>query len=177
MKKILFIILPLLLVLTYIFSAMNSFHQIHKGIYYSDKKLIKEYVMWDELRENFKDYFNVMLLKKTQEDENLKNLGELRILVTGFAGKIIEYTIDTYLNPEGLSLLLDKSKKKNEIPKPTLITFFGSFTIMNFDGISSFYIIYKNEGEELPIFFNRQGLKWKITQIEFSERLFDNLNY
>ena len=48
---------------------------------------------------------------------------------------------------------------------------------MNFDGISSFYIIYKNEGEELPIFFNRQGLKWKITQIEFSERLFDNLNY
>ena len=51
MKKILFIILPVLLVLIYIFSAMNSFHQIHKGIYYNDKKLIKEYVEWDELRE------------------------------------------------------------------------------------------------------------------------------
>ena len=64
MKKILFIILPVLLVLIYIFSAMNSFHQIHKGIYYNDKKLIKEYVEWDELRDNFKDYINVILLKK-----------------------------------------------------------------------------------------------------------------
>ena len=66
-----------------------------------DKKLIKEYVEWDELRDNFKDYFNVILLKKTQEDESFKNLGELGILVTGFAGKFIEYTIDAYLNPEG----------------------------------------------------------------------------
>ena len=175
MKKILFIILPVLLVLIYIFSAMNSFHQIHKGIYYNDKKLIKEYVEWDELRDNFKDYFNVILLKKTQEDESFKNLGELGILVTGFAGKFIEYTIDAYLNPEGLSLLLEKSEKKDEIPKPTLITLFGSFTIMNFNGLSSFYITYENEEEEFPIFFNRQGLKWKITQIEFPESLFDDL--
>ena len=65
MKKILFIILPVLLVLIYIFSAMNSFHQIHKGIYYNDKKLIKEkeYVECDELTDNFKDYFSVILLK------------------------------------------------------------------------------------------------------------------
>jgi hypothetical protein len=51
----------------------------------------------------------------------------------------------------------------------------GSFTIMNFNGLSSFYITYENEGEEFPIFFNRQGLKWKITQIEFPESLFDDL--
>ena len=133
--------------------------------------------LMDELRDNFKDYFNVILLKKTQEDESFKNLGELGILVTGFAGKFIEYTIDAYLNPEGLSLLLEKSEKKDEIPEPTLITLFGSFTIMNFNGLSSFYITYENEGEEFPIFFNRQGLKWKITQIEFPESLFDDLKY
>ena len=147
MKKILFIILPVLLVLIYIFSAMNSVHQIHKGIYYNDKKLIKEYVEWDELRDNFKDYFNVILLKKTQEDESFKNLGELGILVTGFAGKFIEYTIDAYLNPEGLSLLLEKSEKKDEIPKPTLITFLGSFTIMNFNGLSFFISLTKMKGK------------------------------
>jgi len=56
-----------------------------------------------------------------------------------------------------------------------LITFLGSFTIMNFNGLSSFYITYENEGEEFPIFFDRQGLKWKITQIEFPESLFDDL--
>ena len=115
------------------------------------------------------------MLKKTQKDESFKNLGEIGTLVTGFAGKIIEYTIDAYLNPEGLSLLLEKSEKKDEIPKPTLITLFGSFVIMNFNGLSSFYITYEHEGEEFPIFFNRQGLKWKITQVDFPESLFDDL--
>jgi hypothetical protein len=174
MKKF-FIGTPLLLVLIYIFSAMHSFHQIHKGIYYNDKKLIKEYVEWDELRNNFKNYSNNLLLKKTQEDESFKKLGDLGILVKGFVVKFIEYIIDAYLNPEGLSLLLEKSEKKDEIPEPTLITLFGSFIIMNFNGLSSFYITYENEGEEFPIFFNRQGLKWKITQIEFPESLFDDL--
>ena len=59
----------------------------------------------------------------------------------------------------------------------TFITLFGSFTIMNFNGLSSFYITYENEGEEFPIFFDRHGLKWKITQIEFPESLFEDLKY
>ena len=175
MKKILFIILPVLMVLIYIFSAMNSFHQFHKGIYYNDKKLIKEYVEWDELRENFKNYINIQLLKETKKDDDFKELGDLGLLFTGLAGKLVESLVDTYLNPEGLSMLIEKSEKKDEIPKPTLITLFGSFTIMNFNGLSSFYITYENEGEEFPIFFNREGLKWKITQIEFPKSLFDNL--
>ena len=44
-------------------------------------------------------------------------------------GKFIEYTIDVYLNPEGLSLLLEKSEKKDEIPEPTLITLLGSLLL------------------------------------------------
>lgn len=175
MKKLLFITLPVFLVLIYIFSAMYSFHQIHKGIYYNDKKLIKEYVEWNELGENLKNYFNTMLLKKTQEDQSFKDMGELGILATGFAGKFIEYAIDTYLNPDGLSLLLEKSEKKKEIPQPTLGTLFGSFAVMNFNGLSSFYVTYENEGEKFPIFFNRQGLKWKINQIDFPESLLGDL--
>lgn len=175
MKKLLLITLPIFLGLIYIFSAMYSFHQIHKGIYYNDKKLIKEYIEWNELSENLKNYFNIMLLKKTQEDESLKDIGELGILVTGFAGKFIEYTIDTYLNPDGLSLLLEKSEKKKEIPQPTLGTLFGSFALMNFNEPSSFYVTYEKEGKKFPIFFNRTGLKWKINQIEFPESLLDEL--
>ena len=175
MKKILFIILPVLLVLIYIFSAMNSFHQVHKGIYYNDKKLIKEYVEWDELRNNFKNYSNTILLKKTKEDGSFEKLGDLGILVKGFAVKFIESLINIYLNPEGLGLLLEKSDKKDKIPKPTLITLLGSFIIINFDGFSSFYITYENRGEQFLIFFNRQGLKWKITRVEFPESLFDDL--
>ena len=95
-SKYLLILIPVFLILSYFFTAMYSFHQIHKGIYYNDKKLIKEYVEWDELRDNFKDYLNIVLLKQTQQDESFKKLGELGILVTGFAGKLVEYTIDIW---------------------------------------------------------------------------------
>ena len=42
---------------------------------------------------------------------------------------------------------------------------------MNFNSLSSFYVTYENEGQKLPIFFNRKGLTWKITQIDFPQDL------
>ena len=173
--KLILIITPLIILFSYFFTALYSFHQFHKGIYYNDKKLIKDYVEWDELRENFKNYINIQLLKETKKDDDFKELGDLGLLFTGLAGKLVESLVDTYLNPEGLSMLIEKSEKKDEIPKPTLITLLGGFTIMDFNGHSSFYITYENEGEEFPIFFNRKGLTWKITQIEFPENLLDSL--
>ncbi|MBT4959456.1 MAG: DUF2939 domain-containing protein [Flavobacteriaceae bacterium] len=173
--KLILIITPLIVLFSYFFTALYSFHQFHKGIYYNDKKLIKDYVEWDELRENFKNYINIQLLKETKKDDDLKELGDLGLLFTGLAGKLVESLVDTYLNPEGLSMLIEKSEKKDEIPKPTIITLLGGFTIMDFNGHSSFYITYENEGEEFPIFFNRKGLTWKITQIEFPEDLLSSL--
>jgi len=173
--KLILIITPLIVLFSYVFTALYSFHQLHKGIYYNDKKLIKDYVEWGELRENFKNYINIQLLKETQKDDDLKELGDLSLLFTGLAGKLVESLVDTYLNPEGLSMLIEKSEKKDEIPKPTLVTLLGGFTIMDFNGHSSFYITYENEGEEFPVFFNRKGLTWKITQIEFPEDLLSSL--
>ena len=173
--KLILIITPLIVLFSYVFTALYSFHQFHKGIYYNNKKLIKDYVEWDELRENFKNYINIQLLKETKKDDDLKELGDLGLLFTGLAGKLVESLVDTYLNPEGLSMLIEKSEKKDEIPKPTLVTLLGGFTIMDFNGHSSFYITYENEGEEFPIFFNRKGLTWKITQIEFPEDLLSSL--
>ena len=46
---------------------------------------------------------------------------------------------------------------------------------MDFNSLSSFYVTYENEGQEFPVFFNRQGLTWKITQIEFPENLLEDL--
>ena len=173
--KLIVIFVPIIIIFSYFFTALYSFHQFHKGIYYNDKKLIKDYVEWDELRENFKNYINIQLLKETKKDDDLKELGDLGLLFTGLAGKLVESLVDTYLNPEGLSMLIEKSEKKDEIPKPTLVTLLGGFTIMDFNGHSSFYITYENEGEEFPIFFNRKGLTWKITQIEFPEDLLSSL--
>ena len=173
--KLTLIITPLIVLFSYVFTALYSFHQFHKGIYYNDKKLIKDYVEWDELRENFKNYINIQFLKETKKDDDLKELGDLGLLFTGLAGKLVESLVDTYLNPEGLSMLIEKSEKKDEIPEPTFLTLIGGFTIMDFNGHSSFYITYENEGQEFPVFFNRQGLTWKITQIEFPEDLLSSL--
>ena len=174
--KLILIITPLLVLFSYFFTALYSFHQFHKGIYYNDKKLIKDYVEWDELRENFKNYINIQLLKETQKSDDLKDLGEFGILLSGLASKFVESMVDSYLNPEGLSMLIEKSEKKDEIPKPTFLTLIGGFTIMDFNSLSSFYVTYENEGQELPIFFNRKGLTWKITQIEFPGDLLENLS-
>jgi len=173
--KLILIITPLIVLFSYFFTALYSFHQFHKGVYYNDKKLIKDYVEWDELRENFKNYINIQLLKETKKDDDFKELGDLGLLLTGLAGKLVESLVDTYLNPEGLSMLIEKSEKKDEIPEPTFVTLIGGFTIINFNSLSSFYITYENEGQEFPVFFNRQGLTWKITQIEFPKNLMKNI--
>ena len=104
MYKIIFI--PILALICYLSTALYSFHQVHKSIYYNDKSLIKEYVEWNQLRENFKNYLNIQLLKETQNNEDLKNLGGLSILITGVASKIVDNMLDTYVNSEGLSMLL-----------------------------------------------------------------------
>jgi hypothetical protein len=71
--------------------------------------------------------------------------------------------------------LLEKSQKKDEIPKPSIITLLGGFSIMDNNGLNSFYINYENEGEEYQIYFTRDGLKWKITNIEFPKDLFEKI--
>ena len=170
-----FLILILIIFFSYSFTAMNSLHQLHKGIYFNDKQLIENYVDWQSVRGNVKNYINVEILKKSQSEEVFKQLGDVGILLSGFAGKFVEIAIDTYLNSDGIGLLLEKSQKKDEIPKPSIITLLGSFTVMDNNGLNSFYINYENEGEEYPVYFTRDGLRWKITNIEFPKDLFEKI--
>ena len=170
-----FLILIIVVFFSYSFTAMYSFHQIHKGIYFNNKQLIENYIDWQSVRGNVKNYINIEILKKTQSEEILKQLGDVGVLLSGFAGKFVEIAIDTYLNSDGISLLLEKSRKKDEIPKPSIVTLLGSFTIMDNNGLNSFYVNYEYEGEEYPIYFSRVGLKWKITNMEFPKELFQKI--
>lgn len=170
-----FSILLLILSISYIFTAIYSLHQIHKGIFYNNKQLIESYIEWESVRNNVKNYINIEILKKTESQEILNQLDDVEILLSGFSGKFIEIAIDTYLNSDGVTFLLEKSQKKNAIPKPSIITFFGSFFIMEKSGINSFYINYENKGKKYPIYFARDGIKWKIIKIEFPKKLFEKI--
>ena len=154
---------------------MYSFHQLHKGIFYNDKKLIDNYIKWESVRGNLKNYINIEILNKTQSDEKLENFGNIEILLSGFAGRFIEIAIDTYLNSDGVISLLEKSNKKDDIPKPSFLTLVGCFLIMENNGINSFYINYEIDGKKYPIYFFREGIKWKITKIEFPKKLFEKI--
>ncbi len=175
-KKIRYLLILILVQITfYIFTAMYSFHQLHKGIYFNDKELIEKYVDWQSVRGNVKNFINVEILKQKKSQEIFEQLGDVGILLSGFAGKFVEIAIDTYLNSDGVSLLLEKSKKKDEIPRPSLLTLLGSFIVMDNNGLNSFYINYENEGKQYPIYFKRYGFKWKIIDIEFPKNLFDKI--
>tara|TARA_Y200000002_G_C22301303_1_gene504633 strand:- start:76 stop:612 length:537 start_codon:yes stop_codon:yes gene_type:complete len=173
MKKLFIslIIIPILAIIAYLFSALFSTHQIHKGIYYSDKALLKDYIEWNQLRENLKNYLNVNLLKETQKDEDFKNLGGLGVLITGFASTIVDSILDTYVNSEGLSMLLQENQIVKKLPKPGFNTLIGGIKIIEFKNHSSFRIKYKLDKQEISLLFRRIGIDWKITQIELSEDL------
>ena len=172
MKKIGFLFFVFIVVISgYLFSALYSTHQIHKGIYYNDKALLKEYIEWNQLRENLKNYLNVNLLKEIQKDEDFKNLGGLGLLITGFASKIVDGILDTYVNSEGLSMLLQKNQMAIKLPKPDFNTLLGGIKIVKFKNHSSFRIRHKVDKKDISLLFQRIGIDWKITQIELPEDL------
>ena len=171
MKKIAFRLILISLVSIYFFSAMHSLYQVHKSIYYDNKQLSKDYVEWEEVRSNIKNYINLSLADKIAEGEDFKKSGQLGLLVAGLAGKFAEHAVDTYINPEGLSFLIKNSSKSSKIPEPSLGTLFAGISLMNFDSLSSFHVELKSDGQKIPVRFRRVGFKWKIEQIEFSDDL------
>jgi hypothetical protein len=177
MKKlfITLIIIPVIAIIAYLFSALFSIYQIHKGIYYYDKALIKEYIEWNQLRENLKNYLNVNLIKEIQKDENFKNLGSLGVLITGFASKIVDNILETYINYEGLSMLLQENQMAIKLPKPGIDTLLGGIKIIEFKNHSSFKIKHLVDKKEISLLFQRIGIDWKITQVELPEDLFEEL--
>ena len=154
---------------------MHSFHQVHKSIYHNNKQLSKNYIEWDEVRNNFKNFFNANLLDKMSNDKEFEELSGLEILVAGFASKFVDFAIDTYINPEGLSLLIEKSDKKSEIPEPNFTTLIGGISIMEFDSLNSFHVNLETDEDKIPIYFKRIGTKWKVVEIEFPEDIFNEM--
>ena len=175
MKKISFLLLLVSLVSIYIFSAMHSLHQVHKSVYYDDKQLSKDYVEWEEVRTNIKNYINVSFVDKISKEKDIEKSGEIGFLIAGLAGKFAELVVDTYINPEGLSFLINNSSRSSKIPEPSFGTLVAGISLMKFESLSSFRVDLESDGEKIPVHFRRIGFKWKIERIEFSEEIMSKL--
>ena len=175
MKKLSLLLLIISLASAYIFSALHSFHQVHKSIYYDNKQLSKDYVEWEDVRTQIKDYINVSLVDKVSKHKDFAESGEIGFLVAGLAGKFAEHAVDQYINPEGLSFLIKNSSKRSKIPEPTFETLIAGISLLNFDSFNSFHVNIESEGKKISIHFRRIGVKWKVDQIEFSDHLMSKL--
>ena len=175
MKKALFLLLTVFLASIYVFSAVYSLHQVHKSIYYDNKQLSKDYVEWEEVRTNIKDYINVSVVDKISRDKDFEKSGKIGFIVAGLASKFAEHAVDQYINPEGLSFLIKNSSQRSKIPEPTFGTLIAGISLLKFDSFNSFHVNLESDGEKIPIHFRRFGVKWKIDQIEFSDNLMSKL--
>ena len=155
---------------------MHSFHQVHKSIYYNNKQISKNYIEWEKVKNNFKDYINASLLDKLSNDEEFREFGEIGFLIASLASKFFEYAIDTYINPEGLSLLIKNSNKKSETPKPNFSTIVGGILIVKFDSLNTFYVNIDTDEDKIPIHFKRIGTKWKVVEIGFPDYFLNESN-
>ena len=175
MKKASFLFLIVSFASIYIFSAMYSLHQVHKSIYYDNKQLSKDYVEWEEVRTNIKDYINVSVVDKISRDKDFEKSGKIGFIVAGLTSKFAEHAVDQYINPEGLSFLIKNSSQRSKIPEPTFGTLIAGVLLLKFDSFNSFHVNLESDGEKIPIHFRRFGVKWKIDQIEFSDNLMSKL--
>ncbi len=100
-----------------------------------------------------------------------KKLGGLGILITGFASKIVDTILDTYVNSESLSMLLQENQMARKLPKPDFNTLLGGIKILEFKNHNSFRIKHKVDKQEISLLFQRKGIDWKITQMELPEDL------
>ena len=115
-----------------------------------------------------------ILEEETQKDKHFKDLGSLGVLITGFASKIVDNILDTYINSEGLSMLIERNEKVKKLPKPSFETLIGGIKMMEFTSHSSFKINHVIDKKEISLLFQRKGIDWKITQIEFPDDLFED---
>ena len=175
MKKVSFLLLIIALASAYVFSALYSFHQVHKSIYYDNKQLSKNYVEWEDVRANIKNYINVSLVDEVSKNKGFEKSGEIGFLVAGLVGAFAEHAVDTYINPDGLSFLIKNSSKNSEIPEPTFVTLIAGISLIKFDSFNSFHVNIESDGGKISLHFRRIGVKWKIDQVELPDDLISKL--
>ena len=115
------------------------------------------------------------MLKETQKKDEFKDLGGLGVLIAGFASKIVDSILDTYINSEGLSMFLKENQIAKKLPKPGFDTLLGGIKFIEFKNHSSFRIKHTVERQEISLLFQRTGIDWKITQIELPDNMLEDL--
>lgn len=170
-KKMIGVIFGLIiLIFGYLYASpyivLNSIKNALKD---NDSEKVSAYIDYTSVRQSLKDQMNAYMLKEitTKETNGWEALGAM------MASTLAEKMVDAVVTPEGMTLMLqgkdlrksltgnieDKPKERTDPPKIEYSTRYLS--------MSMFEVTFKNKenGSDVKIIMERDGLSWKIKKI------------
>lgn len=170
-KKIIGVIFGfIILIFGYLYASpyiiLNS---IKNALKENDSEKVSAYIDYTSVRQSLKDQMNTYMLKgiTTNEANGWEALGAM------MASTLAEKMVDAVVTPEGMTLILqgrdlrksltgdieDTPKESTDIPK---IEYKTRYLSMNM-----FEVTFKNKenGKDVKIIMERDGLSWKIKKI------------
>lgn len=169
MKKSIWIVgVVLFLVVGYVAAGPYlTVSAIKTGIVENDSEKLSENIDFQTLRQNMKDQLNAAMMKNaaTEMEDN-----PFAALAVGFATKMVDGIVDSFVTPSGLAALMEgKKSNKGETsgnsssPKKDDLFKNARFS---YDSVSKFSIWVPNDkGEEVRFVLKRDGLSWKLVNI------------
>jgi len=171
MKKITWIIISLLVVIAGYVAAgpFLTAYSIRTALVEQDTEKLSENINFPELRQNVKEQFRAIMVKKasTELQDN-----PFAALANGFAAKMADGVVDTVVTPSGLASLMEgkkPSKPSNEDSNSTSPSKKENLlknARYSYDSMSKFSIwVPNNKGSELRFVLKREGLSWKLVNV------------
>lgn len=169
MKKSIWIVgVVLVLVVGYVAAGPYlTVSAIKTGIVENDSEKLSENIDFQTLRQNMKDQLNAAMMKNAAIE--MKD-NPFAALAVGFATKMVDGIVDSFVTPSGLTSLMEgKKPNKGETggnsssPKKDDLFKNARFS---YDSVSKFSIWVPNDkGEEVRFVLKRDGLSWKLVNI------------
>tara|TARA_B100001248_G_scaffold191777_1_gene146994 strand:+ start:4704 stop:5237 length:534 start_codon:yes stop_codon:yes gene_type:complete len=165
MKKIFkkLVVTLLLLFLIYYSSIVISLYNFHKGIYNNQKNFLEKYVNFTKLKKNLTFEINNIIQQALKNNTSIDPATKL--LAFTLSKSLNQNFIKKYVNKNNLSSFLEQINN-DKIPKPNLLKTYLIIVKINFVNLDNFFVNYENNGESIPIYFERNLFHWKLTNIK-----------
>ncbi len=125
---------------------------------------LEAHVDFPALRESLKSEFKA----KIMEEVTKPDAGPMAALGIAFADKMLDTMLDGLMTPQGIARLIKQNQKKSSgDAKGAPEKSFDNFEIKR-SGLSKFTVINPSDANSPALIFKRDGLGWKLTEIDMS---------
>lgn len=149
-------------------SPFIAIENIKSAVNERDSEQLSDNIDFPVLRQNLKEQLNAYMMKEAGSDLQDNPFG---VLAIGFASKLTDGIVDSFVTPSGLASLMEgkepaKSVYKSSNPKESDENELFRNARYTFDSFSKFSVwVPNNKGEEIRFVLGRSGIKWKLVNI------------